>query len=153
MCTIRNYKHHNLSHENCSRAFDTLIEIVNDLKELPELWTIVSQEDIKCLSKAINIGKVYIKNIYRFQIKKHSKVKKSYEILWQKWIIGENIQEILRLIWRWRFIGFFASQKAMGNSTYDSNIIWRSWKYIYFFPKFQGRRSKIKPTTPISIPS
>ena len=64
------------SHENNSRAFDCVTSILSELKKIPELYDIVPPEDIDTLSKVINTTKIYIKNIFRFQLDgKHSKIR------------------------------------------------------------------------------
>ena len=58
----------NPSHEKNSRAFATLAKILNQLKKIQELYIVITAEDVDILEKAIETGKVYIKNIYRHSI-------------------------------------------------------------------------------------
>ena len=64
------------SHENCSRAFDSLTSILSELKKIPELYELVPPVDIERLAKIINTGKIYIKNVFRYQVNpSHSKIR------------------------------------------------------------------------------
>ena len=65
----------NPSHENNSRSFDNLSEILQEMKKKPQFWTLISQDDVDCLAKQINNSKVYIKNVFRYQVGRHSVVK------------------------------------------------------------------------------
>ena len=63
------------AHQNCLRAFDDMANVLDSLKVYPGFRDLVSPDDVKCLSKAIVDARIYIKNVYRHQIKNHSEIK------------------------------------------------------------------------------
>ena len=65
------------SHELCSRAFDSLMSILKDLKTIPAFYHLLSKEDVDALVKVIETSKTYIKNVFRFQITdaKHTSIR------------------------------------------------------------------------------
>ena len=64
------------SHENCSRAFSSVSSILSELKKMPELYDYVIPEDYDVLTKIADNCKVYIKNVFRYQLNsKHSSVR------------------------------------------------------------------------------
>ena len=52
-----------------------MANVLNSLKVYPGFHDLVSPDDVKCLLKAIVDARIYIKNVYRHQIKNHSKIK------------------------------------------------------------------------------
>ena len=58
--------------------------ILSDLKTYHELHNIVSVDDLNYLFTAISDAKIYIKGIYRHQIKKHSSIKVRLPIV--RWV-------------------------------------------------------------------
>ena len=59
----------NAPQENSRRAFDTLSEVISNLKAtIPNLSAIVSHEDLKILLEAIETSSKYMKNTYQFSI-------------------------------------------------------------------------------------
>ena len=63
------------AHQNCSRAFDDMANVLDSLKVYPGFRDLVTPDDVKCLLKAIVDARIYIKNVYRHQIKNHSEIK------------------------------------------------------------------------------
>ena len=66
------------AHDSCSKAFDEMANVLDSLKVYPGFHDLVSPDDVKYLLKAIVDARTYIKNVYRHQIKNHSKIKVRY---------------------------------------------------------------------------
>jgi hypothetical protein len=49
------------SYENNSRAFENVTQIVNDLKKVPALYSIITEDDVEILVKAVDTAKLYVK--------------------------------------------------------------------------------------------
>ena len=63
------------AHDSCSKAFDEMANVLDSLKCYPGFHDLVSPDEVKCLSKAIVDARIYIKTVYRHQIKNHSEIK------------------------------------------------------------------------------
>ena len=63
------------AHANCSRSFDDMANVLDSLKVYPGFRDLVTREDVKCLSKAIVDARIYVKTMFRHQIKNHSEIK------------------------------------------------------------------------------
>ena len=61
--------------ENCSKSWDVITGILNDLKSYHELYDIASPTDIDYLFKVIGDLKIYIKIVFRHEIEMHSSIK------------------------------------------------------------------------------
>ena len=61
--------------ENCSKSWDVITGVLNDLKSYHELYDIASPTDIDYLFKVIGDLKIYIKTVFRHEIEMHSSIK------------------------------------------------------------------------------
>ena len=52
-----------------------MADVLNSLKIYKGFHELVNSDDVKYLFKAINNARLYIKNVYRHEIEKHSDVK------------------------------------------------------------------------------
>lgn len=105
------------AHQNCSRAFDDMANVLDSLKVYPGFRDLVSPDDVKCLLKAIVDARIYIKNIYRHNVQNHSKIKvrlsicycmltfsKNRVIFWDtnSVFFSKNISGTLHFLWSQR---------------------------------------------------
>ena len=65
----------NPAHENCTRSWNLINDILSKLKSCQMLYSFVNEDDMKCLEKIINDCKIYIKNVFRHEIRMHSDIK------------------------------------------------------------------------------
>ena len=63
------------TYENCSKSWDVITGVLNDLKSYHELYDIASPTDIDYLFKVIGDLKIYIKTVFRHKIEMHSRIK------------------------------------------------------------------------------
>ena len=61
--------------ENCSKSWEVITGVLNDLKFYHEIYEIVSPTDIDYLFKVIGDLKIYIKIVFKSKIKMHSSIK------------------------------------------------------------------------------
>ena len=52
-----------------------MADVLTDLQTYPQLYEIVTPDEIKNLFKAISDAKIYIKTVYRHELEMHSKIK------------------------------------------------------------------------------
>ena len=52
-----------------------MADVLSDLQTYPQLYEIVTSDEIKCLFKAIGDAKIYIKTIFRHELEMHSSIK------------------------------------------------------------------------------
>ena len=63
------------TYENCSKSWDVITGVLNDLKSYHELYDIASPTDVDYLFKVIEDLKIYIKVVFRHKIEMHSSIK------------------------------------------------------------------------------
>ena len=63
------------TYENCSKSWDVITSVLNDLRSYQEIYNIASATDIDYLFKVIGDLKIYIKTVFRHEIEMHSSIK------------------------------------------------------------------------------
>lgn len=70
------------AHQNCSLSWNKMADVLTDLQTYPQLYEIVTPDEIKTLFKAINDGKIYIKTVFRHEIEMSSNIKIKRSIIY-----------------------------------------------------------------------